>query len=564
MVMKDSYDFNVKNEVREKLRDFVSRAYPGVDQRRNLHVLTLLGHEDNELKQVWDPLGVPRKNITTLENNPQAYEIVKNMNFGVNLIKGNVNDYIPVTNKKFDVINLDYQGYYNFDKFRIMEEIAYNQMLGNKGVLATWYSGRREKGDILDYHKINNMCAMRTLSDILMDSTKDFDLTIKNNLINHLKERREQLNAGEIRSDSISEDIILSFAYPLINFEQHPLVKKLGFQKEYDNYISNTSLFIQRNRVFLKAALENKSLKEADSCFGFGGFTEEAFEAFKRIRKNVLDNKPISEADKDIFYLDLHVGGLDKVNEVLKRKVEGTIGNSFSGYTTPISVLIGQYYTNPMFVLDNLRLNYKSDNGTPMIVDFNCFGKKDFSKTLDWKLKSDGKLEIPLKQLTTNKFFSSSREFQDLSTKYFLANWPGRKHIEFPKQENKVNLSTSPTGDKKLSNEEVYSLIEHGKTNEEIIKIDPSLTSGKIGARRAWITMREEKGNIVPIEENKLEEATEVEKVDEKSEEELSREGAIFLLKQGIGTKEILEAYPNAFTDYQLRGYKAQVTAGRL
>ena len=563
--MKDSYGFNVKNKVRGKLKDFISKAYPNESQRRNLNVLTLLGHEDHELKQVWDPLGVPRKNITTLEHNPKAYEIVQYKNFGVNLIKGSIEDYISETNKKFDVINLDYQGYYNFDKLKTIQKIAYNQILGNKGVLATWYSGRRENGNILDYHKMNNGSALRTLCEIAMDP--NLDLTVKSNFVNHIKERYNQVKDGEIRSDSISEDILLSFAYPLINFEQHPLVKKMGFQEDYEKYISNTGFFLERNKFFLKTALENKSLKEVGSDFGFGGFTEEVYEAFKRIRQNVLDKKPISKTDKEILYLDAHGGGIEKVNEVLRRKLKGAVGESFSGNLIPISFLIGQYYTNPMFVLDNLRFNYKSDNGTPMIVDFNLLGKKDFSKDLVWKVKSDGKLEISLKQLTTNKFFNSLQEFKNLGKNYFLANWPGREYIESPEQKVEINLPEISKECKKLSNEEVYSLIEQGKTNEEIIELDSSLSSGRIGARRAWITMRNEKGKTLPIKESQLEEEilnveSPINKDNEK--EELSREDAIFLLKEGFSTKDILETYPNIFTDYQLRGYKAQVTAGRL
>ena len=59
--MKESYNYETKSKAREELRKFIEEIYPKRKKRRNLKVLTLLGHEDNELREVWDRLGILEK-----------------------------------------------------------------------------------------------------------------------------------------------------------------------------------------------------------------------------------------------------------------------------------------------------------------------------------------------------------------------------------------------------------------------------------------------------------------------------------------------------------------------
>lgn len=72
------------------------------------------------------------------------------------------------------------------------------------------------------------------------------------------------------------------------------------------------------------------------------------------------------------------------------------------------------------------------------------------------------------------------------------------------------------------------------------------------------------KNAIKSIKEGNLAETQTQATPQDSEKEELSKEDAIYLLKEGFSTKDILENYPGAFTDYQLRGYKAAVSRGYL
>lgn len=568
MVMKDSYGFDAKNQVRGKLKDFVSKAYPSENQRKNLKVLTLLGHEDHELKQIWDPLGVRRENITSLEYNPKAYEIVNGKNLGVNLVKGDIADYVAETDKKFDVINLDYVGPFDFNKFQTLQEVAYNQMLESKGVLATWYSGRREKGNTLgDLAILNHAGIGATIDAIKLSADSPFADPVKQkDLVEYTEKRLGSFQTSGFRGDVISEQIISAFVTPVLNFDQHPLVNSLGVQEEYDCALMNSEVFKKRNKYFM-SILQNKSDLKEDT---FLAINKNAFEAFKKSREEILSGKQISEDYKKELLSDLHFFGYQTIHDIVKRKVEGSLGKNKKYFSEPffnvISNLISHSYVKPYFITDGQKFSYHSDNGTPMFVDFCSLKKENFSNFFNWKI-NDKKVIIPLSAWLNKKLGRNMEIFQELSAGYTQHKMSDREYIGTQKQIPQKIQETPKTiisESKKLSNEEVYSLIKQGKTNEEIIQIDSSLTSGKIGARRAWITMKNEKPAKI-IKENKLEEKVlNVESVVKESQEGLSRDEVVFLLKEGFGTKEILETYPNTFTDYQLRGYKAQITAGRL
>jgi len=65
--MKETYDFKTKARIREELRKTIAELYTQPKQRSELKVLTLMSHEDNELRQIWGPLGFNPANITVVE-----------------------------------------------------------------------------------------------------------------------------------------------------------------------------------------------------------------------------------------------------------------------------------------------------------------------------------------------------------------------------------------------------------------------------------------------------------------------------------------------------------------
>jgi hypothetical protein len=575
MVMKDSYGFEAKGMAREKERDFVAKHY-SERERKNLKVLTLLGHEDYELKQIWDPLGVPRENITVVEGNKKPYQILQSANFGINLApRQSIDDFVQNTNESFDVINLDYQGGFDYNKSEVIKEIAYSEILNKKGVLATWFSGRREQN--LPYLGHQDLVTPRAISDVLEknDLTKSlFDQKAYLNFLKYANKRFKKHKEGEIREDSISEEIVISFIHPLLNFEQNPLVEKLGLEEKYDKFLFNTDLYKQRNRTFMEAMKRNVSLKELGEEIGFGGFSEEKYEAFKRTRRKYIDNNfkgnPLSLEDKELLLEDLHYQGMFFLTDIIKSKIKGALGNSIDKTILDLLAIgITSQYTRPSFVKDKERFKYHSDKGTPMFVDFNLFERENSLKQF-WKIR-DKKIIFPKKHFLGNKIANNLEQFSNKRKRNLLIHWPDREYLKPQKGEQTVSKPQT----KHLSKEEIYSMLKEGKTKEEILSIDPSKNPRIISAYQAHVTMNQQGIKKGRPKKSKLEEKTlvptkeivqevEVNKDNLETNQGLTKKEAIEYLKVGFTPKEIYQEHPEDFTLHQLAAWKAwYVTMGK-
>jgi hypothetical protein len=144
--MKDTYSYESKSTARKKLHDMVLELFPKRKQRESLKVLTLLGHEDHELREIWDPLGIERPNITCVEKLPEVHKLIAGSNLGINLVKEamTLENYVKLTPLTFDIINIDDVSPFSLPQRDTIRHIAYRRLLGRKGILATWYLGKRE------------------------------------------------------------------------------------------------------------------------------------------------------------------------------------------------------------------------------------------------------------------------------------------------------------------------------------------------------------------------------------------------------------------------------------
>lgn len=573
--MKDTYDYEQKAQARRELRDFVSRTYPNESQRKNLKVLTLMGHEDNELTEVWDPLGIPRSNISSVEYNKDVYDAVNNKGLGIRLVYGGVDDFIEQTREKFDIINLDYQGYLNSSKKKTLNYIAYKEMLRDKGILATWFSGRREDKDSQFMRDLENRSSvngvLKSLEDYFTDKSSPIDYTRIDLVTGYVARRAKMLNEGEIRSDFISDQILFSFQYPVLNFNHHPLITSFGIEDAYFKYIDNTESFKNRNNAYLEAILNKKSPPTSGYLF-----SKESFEAFKNIREKILRKENISFEDKTMLYKDFTIEGCLFLESLIQKKVKGFFSNKpclpnepFIGIT---SAIIMNSYTNAYSNNDMKRFSYHSDNGTPMFVDINLFEKIDFSKFLSWKFDENKRISIPLSIIKDKSSINNTMKGFDKYSKLYLSNFlwekEPRKELEIivgaesqitcPEISRADELSAGQSAI--LSNDEIYLLLSQGKSTTDILSIDSSLTPAKISARKAWITMRNNKSGMTESIDNKLIVDKSIDNT-EKTKPILSKDDVLMLLKE-FSPEEIINAFPNMYSMGQLRAYKAHMTMG--
>lgn len=305
--MKNTYDFDSKARTRERLRKFIMDNYRAKDLSR-LKVFTLCGHQTVEFDQVWDPLGIRRENITTVERDPEAYDLIRANKLGINLPDAptTLASFIESTGQTFDVMNLDMMGQFKRSDRDILRAISARQLLTDKSVLGTWYCGHREGGDVQDWFRHHSA----TYSD-----SKDPEMWTTN------------------RSEMISRSVTSTLMDGNLTRAPHELLYKLGLEEEYVQTVQNMALLDPQVR-------------------------------------------PLVDVIND--------GGLpwepSYGSEFIKKVIERSLESKFDGDVTIRDVL---FYSATQSYLSNKqeRLHYISDNGTPMFVDLNLFGRNEFEGT---------------------------------------------------------------------------------------------------------------------------------------------------------------------------------------
>ena len=133
---------------RERIIDFVRKHYSPA-QVKNLSVLCLAGKEMHEVFEVYDVLGVKRRNIVSLEEMAKEYKAQQRLNTTldqpITVIHSPVTAYLNrAQSQRFDIVSLDYCGYFDDFKYLDISKLALHGMLGPRAVLITNYQMARE------------------------------------------------------------------------------------------------------------------------------------------------------------------------------------------------------------------------------------------------------------------------------------------------------------------------------------------------------------------------------------------------------------------------------------
>src|SRR3989344_2928766 len=162
--MDKTYNDPVKQKAREKLRDFIARNLSFI-KPKDIHVLCFPGAEKEgeeaiEVKEVYDPLGIPRKNIVGLETDKIKFERLQRADLGIELVKASDTRFLEragAEGRRFDVISLDYTSFLTDERMYALDLIDGDELLGNFGIIATNYMGRREHKDAQSLLKLNTL-----------------------------------------------------------------------------------------------------------------------------------------------------------------------------------------------------------------------------------------------------------------------------------------------------------------------------------------------------------------------------------------------------------------------
>lgn len=108
--MRKTYRLEVKNECRERYRAFIEAGFTA-HKLSIARVLCLAGCEALEILEVYDLLGVPRKNIVCLEQDRKSSNEIRRRNLGIDVRHQTLDEFIDDEGTEpFDIVSLDFTG----------------------------------------------------------------------------------------------------------------------------------------------------------------------------------------------------------------------------------------------------------------------------------------------------------------------------------------------------------------------------------------------------------------------------------------------------------------------
>ncbi len=144
--METTYIDPAKSVSRDRIREFIGRNYA---RPSKLSVLCFPGAEAQgqealEVKEVYDPLNIPRENITGLEYDKKKAHRLQDAGLGIEAVCTDDISFLQQTNRTFDIISLDYTSNFGGRQRYAIDLIAGRKLLGKRGTLITNYYGARE------------------------------------------------------------------------------------------------------------------------------------------------------------------------------------------------------------------------------------------------------------------------------------------------------------------------------------------------------------------------------------------------------------------------------------
>jgi len=196
MAIKKHYaNITLKKKWREKIYNFILKSF-NKNQLKDLKVLCLPGHEMTEIFEIYDRLGIKRKNIIGLEGNPETFKELRKTNNSLKekiIIKNiSLGQYLSKNKNKncFDLINLDFTAYFDNDKNIIIKKLIKNSFVTKRTVLVTNYPVGSSLSVIDKNRELSKSCT--NIKSLFSPSIKS-----------HYKNKRKLSNCNKIISERI-------------------------------------------------------------------------------------------------------------------------------------------------------------------------------------------------------------------------------------------------------------------------------------------------------------------------------------------------------------------------
>jgi len=486
-----SYDDPVKAMVREKFADFIRRTIMQYKKPRDIYVVCFPGAEALEIYEVYDKLGIPRKNILGLEKYPGPHRALQEQNLGIRLTDKPMDDrkFFETTPLKFDVISLDYQGQQKGNELETLENIAGRQILQNRGVLFTNYCGKREQNDLQ---------ARLYLKDLLIESMNEYGKEAESDFRCNPFDHPKDFTLSDALSMVLKIDQMAG--KDLDDFSSSMKQKMNGVGFELDNYrdksITNEVIIIfekGKRNISLLPQLKNWSLNEYIRKIIYDNIDNPVYRLREKLYKNSTEkllNNPTYSGSILLYRIGLSFYVSDRLK---KMGVKEELLDSLSYILTTLFLHSEQ---KPYFPISNERYSYISNSRTPMISDLFFFDqKKEFFRKYSDLIDIDFIDEYTAK-ITINamgKFKDLNKAFNEVKKRvpsYLGYELPERIFLgsSYNLGNRKIFRKQKPT--EKLSKEDAISLLQDNIPIDEIIEaFTESFTKGQLSAFKAHLTM---------------------------------------------------------------------------
>jgi len=436
---KRSYDYEVKGDTRTCLRNFIKN---NLGSPKTLEVLCLPGAEARDIYEIYAPLGLPRQNITGLEMNPQTLERLEKAQLGINLVGSKDLDFFRTTDKKFDVISLDYFQQFNSAAMEALATVFSRQLLKPLAVLHTNFYGRRESNSV----QANYSSAVESMLDVHSVMAKTL-----------LGSASSAANKGIIPLEALRNQE----AFTLDALESLDIVRA----RVNDASVRNTRNSLP-DAISLLALAGRKASPDLRSVMtemskGAGKKATELSEVWPLF-------KDLSKAAKELFAADRE-DDIDKDLYLRKFFAEG--GSDF----------LHCKQNWPYYLTLHKSYSYISDDGSPMLTDIFLFDQKRA-----WFDEKRWPNPIELRPIIEQQGYTPRVKACIGQYRRVMEEYGNTaKAIQ-----DRMNLGTAYKP--KLSAQKAYDLLEQGVSDEQIRK-QFRVTQGQLSAFKAWRTMRNKK-----------------------------------------------------------------------
>lgn len=429
---KDTYDMTVKRRCRKYFRRFTEKRLKDV---KNARVLCFPGEECIEIYEVYDKLGVPRKNIVCLERDARIFDVISAKKLGCDVRKATFHKFIETyEGKPFNVISLDFMGQLISFEDDIYCMIA-KGMVADNAVVFTNFCGARETDltkleymQVIAAHGESRVNLREALSKVDYSSVEAYANSFKG-YCDAVRDHR-----AEVRNTDLAtlrdEGIWLTMAKLLYGGGESRVFKTVRAEMEIEHLDAGLEeMAIENNAKFIASGeLSEGEIQDLD-----------AMRRLKLRKTNTYSTFAIGIMQKHIELVIKNLVLDYYETELIKGEEHAFIRNEFGEASAPVDFIVKLLSTvapcldahpHDIWATDSFR--YVGSNGMPMMADLfyikRMAGFKKLRALIDYERET-------LKEMLEPLFYDPFAFFVMLyeCRKDFMAN-PRRNSLDPPER----------------------------------------------------------------------------------------------------------------------------------